>query len=85
MYGPSRPSVLGMASIRVAFGRAVRRLRTAKGLTQEAFAGKVKLDRAYTGRIERGEVNISLDNIQKIAKGLGISLGDLMAAADDEL
>lgn len=74
-----------MVNIRVAFGRAVRRLRKEQDVSQEAFAYKAKVDRGYMGRIERGEVNISLDNIQKIAKGLGITVGDLMAAVDEEM
>lgn len=73
-----------MANIRVAFGRAVRRLRTEKGISQEAFAAKAKINRSYMGKIERGEVNVSLDNIQKIAGALQVSPGRLMSEADRE-
>jgi len=60
------------------FGKRVIELRTQKGFTsQMSFALKAKLDRTYVGGIERGERNVSLENIQKIAKTLGISLEEL--------
>jgi len=73
-----------MADIKVAFGKAVRRLRTDAGFSQEDFAAKAKINRSYMGRIERGEVNISIDNMQKIAKGLGLTVGRLMVEVDTE-
>ena len=73
-----------MADIRVAFGKAVRRLRKGRGYSQESFALQAKVNRSYMGQIERGEVNISIDNIQKIAKGLGLSVGQLMVEVDAE-
>jgi transcriptional regulator with XRE-family HTH domain len=68
----------------MAFGKAVRRLRVERGYSQEAFAAKAKVGRSYMGQVERGEVNISIDNIQKIAKGLGLTPGQLLLAADAE-
>lgn len=59
------------------FGRRVRELRTAKQLSQEALAVASDLDRTYVGGVERGERNISLVNIQKIAAALGIPVRDL--------
>ena len=47
------------------------------GLSQEKFAAKCKLDRTYVGSVERGERNIALRNIEKIAKTLGISISEL--------
>jgi transcriptional regulator with XRE-family HTH domain len=73
-----------MADIRVAFGKAVRRLRAERELSQEDFAHKAKIDRSYMGKIERGEVNISIDNMQKLAKGLALTLGQLMVEVDAE-
>lgn len=73
-----------MADIRVSFGRAVRRLRHGRGLSQESFAAKSKIGRSYMGKIERGEVNVSLDSIQKICKALGVTAGTLMSEADTE-
>ena len=63
--------------IRLAFGRRVRRLRQLKGLSQAALALKCGLDRTYVGGVERGERNISLLNIQRIARGLGLPIRDL--------
>lgn len=60
------------------FGRKVRELRQAKGLSQEAFAAECGLDRTYMGGIERGERNVALRNIDVIARTLGISLSELM-------
>lgn len=59
------------------FGERVRELRKKKGLSQEALALTCDLDRSYIGGVERGERNISLVNIQKIAKALGIDPKEL--------
>jgi transcriptional regulator with XRE-family HTH domain len=59
------------------FGKRVREERTALGLSQEAFADKCKLDRTYISGIERGKRNVSLRNIEVIAKTLGISISEL--------
>jgi transcriptional regulator with XRE-family HTH domain len=60
------------------FGNRVREKRTALGLSQEAFADNCKLDRTYISGIERGKRNLSLRNIEIIAKTLGISMAELM-------
>jgi len=62
----------------VAFGSAVRELRLNRNLSQEAFADLAGLDRSYTGGIERGEHNVALINIQRIAKALNIKVATLM-------
>lgn len=59
------------------FGVRVRERRTALGLSQEAFAGKCGLDRTYVSGIERGKRNVSLRNIEIIAKALGTSISEL--------
>jgi transcriptional regulator with XRE-family HTH domain len=66
-----------MEDVRVRFGRAVRRRRHKLGVSQEAFADMCQLDRTYIGGIERGERNVALVNIEKIAKALRISLLEL--------
>jgi transcriptional regulator with XRE-family HTH domain len=60
------------------FGKRVRELRTKRGLSQEALALESGLDRSYVGGVERGERNISLVNIHRIAKALGAPAADLM-------
>ena len=69
-----------MADVKTKFGARVRALRQAKGLSQEAFADICGLHRTYIGAIERGERNVSLENIEKIAKALGISIVSLFGA-----
>jgi transcriptional regulator with XRE-family HTH domain len=59
------------------FGAKVREKRTALGLSQEAFADKCNLDRTYISGIERGKRNLSLRNIEAIAKALGITIAEL--------
>jgi len=59
------------------FGARVRELRKQKGLSQEALALACDLDRTYIGGVERGERNISLINIHKIARALGASPKEL--------
>jgi transcriptional regulator with XRE-family HTH domain len=56
--------------IRIRFGRAIRRIREEQGITQEEAADRCSLHRTYYSGIERGVRNVSLVNIEKIAKGL---------------
>ena len=63
--------------IRVRFGRAVRGRRHRLGVSQEEFADMCRMDRTYMGGIERGERNLSLINIEKIALGFEITLAEL--------
>jgi transcriptional regulator with XRE-family HTH domain len=59
------------------FGARLRELRKAKNLSQEAVALASELDRSYVGRIERGQANLSLVNIQRVAEALGVQAGEL--------
>lgn len=68
----------------VAFGRAVRRLRTAGGLSQERLAENVGIHRTYIGDIERGLRNIGLLNVDRIARGLATDLAVLMSEVEAE-
>ncbi len=58
-------------------GRRIRSLREAKGISQEAFAAKAGLDRAYYGGIERGQRNVAAVNLIRIAKALDVEVGAL--------
>ena len=64
--------------IRKAFGKEVRIRRLAMGITQEYLAERARLHPTYVGSVERGERNISLENIIAIARGLKCSPKDLM-------
>jgi transcriptional regulator with XRE-family HTH domain len=67
-----------MEDIRVRFGKALRIRRHEIGVSQEEFADICGLDRTYAGGIERGERNVSLMNLGKIAKALRVSLSELL-------
>jgi transcriptional regulator with XRE-family HTH domain len=64
-----------------ALGSAMRSARSERGYAQESFAARVGLDRSNYGAIERGESNVSLDTIVKIATGLGITAAELLYRA----
>lgn len=60
----------------IKFGKRVREKRVKLGLSQEQLAGRANVHRTYIGMIERAEKNITLENIEKIAKSLKINLSD---------
>jgi transcriptional regulator with XRE-family HTH domain len=64
--------------IRKDFGVRLRELRKVRGFSQEKLAHASQLDRTYIGGVERGERNISLINIHKIASALSVRAKDLM-------
>ncbi len=66
------------ADILERFGQRVRELRSEQGYSQEGFAAECELDRTYVGGIERGERNLALRNIERIAETLGLSIAELM-------
>lgn len=63
---------------RIAFGDQLRRIRTSKGVSQEHLAAQSGLDRSYVGSVERGERNISLENIFQLAEALGVPSSKLL-------
>lgn len=65
----------------VALGEAIRRARTGAGLSQEALAVDADLDRSYMGGIERGEHNLTVMNIVKIADALKLKPSTLLDSA----
>jgi transcriptional regulator with XRE-family HTH domain len=66
----------------VALGAAARAARAERGLPQESLAALAGIDRSYYGAIERGEFNVSLDTIVKIAAALEVSAASLLARAE---
>ena len=69
---PSKTKIL------TAFGEIVRDKRKEQGLSQEDLAFKADLHRTYIGMIERAEKNITLENINKIAKALDLPISELV-------
>jgi len=63
--------------LRKSFGEKVREIRNKLGLSQEELGFKANIHRTYIGAVERGEQNVSLDNIGKLAKQLKVALSDL--------
>lgn len=64
--------------LRQVLAKNVRLYRHARGLTQEELADKAKLHRTYMGMIERAERNLSVDNVEKIARALGVKPSQLL-------
>lgn len=73
-----------MDALLIAIGLRVRKLRKSKGMSQEEFALEANLDRTYISDVERGARNISVKNLHKIARTLGISLSELLQDVDAE-
>jgi len=64
--------------ILIKFGEKIREERHKKGLSQEELASKANVHRTYIGMIERGEKNITLVNIKKVARALDIPINQLL-------
>lgn len=62
-------------------GEAVRQLRAARGMSQEALADAARVDRSHMGKIERGERNVTILLLSRIAGALGTSIATLLTAA----
>jgi len=68
--------------ILIALGRAIKEIRILKGYSQESLALQAGIDRSYMGGIERGEHNVALANIQKIADSLDMRIWELLKKAN---
>ena len=66
----------------LAFGKAVRKARMSQGISQEGLADLAGLHRTYVGDVERGERNISLVNMSKIAQALHMKLSELVGNSE---
>ena len=64
--------------VRAQFGLALQRLRRDRDLSQEDISGVTEIDRAYVGRLERGEANPTLLMLARIAGALDVSLSELL-------
>lgn len=63
---------------REVFARNLRRARRLQDLTQEALALEAGMPRAYVSRVERGTINVSIDNADTLSKAVGVPLRDLV-------
>lgn len=68
--------------IQVKFGKACREYREKMNISQEKFALSIGMDRTYYSSVEAGKRNVSIQNIKKIADGLGINISELMDRAE---
>lgn len=68
---------MAVRSVKSRFGAALRRLRDERGYSQEELAERAGLHRNYVGGVERGERNVALENIVKLAKALSVPPRDL--------
>jgi len=75
------PSFSGNPAL-VKLGAAIRAARLDKQLSQEALADKANIDRSYIGGVERGEHNVALINLLKIADALDMKLSDVLIICD---
>ena len=67
-----------MAEVQSRFGEKLRQIRRDRGVSQEKLAELAGLHRTYVSSIERGERNVSLVNIERLATALGVTMADLM-------
>ncbi len=67
---------------RQTIGWNLRRLRVAKGISQERLALEAVIDRAYVGRVERGEENVTVSTLEALAKVLSAPVSELFAEPD---
>lgn len=70
-------------NVRQTIGWNVRRLRVAKGLSQERLALETGIDRSYVGRVERGSENVTVATLEAVATVLGVEVAALFAPVED--
>ena len=67
-----------MQEVQKEIGATIRRLRKAKGWSQDVFADRSGLNRAHVGEIERGESNVTIQTLKIVADTLGVHIRDLI-------
>lgn len=72
-----------MENISLVFGKRIKSLRTSRKLSQEKLAELSGLHPTYIGQIERGEKSPTIDTVQKLSVGLGVSVAEFFGRADE--
>ncbi|WP_431838670.1 helix-turn-helix domain-containing protein [Cellulomonas sp. Y8] len=72
-----------IGELQVTVGRRVRRLRIERGISQEALARDVEMHRTYLGGVERGERNLTLRSLERLAERLGVPVRELIGDAPE--
>lgn len=70
------------ADLQERFGLRIREMRTRRGFSQEAFADICEIHRTFMGSIERGERNVTLNTLDRLAKGLQVPMSRLLSGLD---
>jgi len=71
--------------LKIVLGKRIRELRSKNGFSQESFADHCGLHRTYMGGIERGEHNLTIETLMTVAKGLEITMADLLAGIEKQV
>lgn len=74
-----------MPNLQEVLGSRIREFRLKKGFSQESFADHCGLHRTYMGGIERGERNLTIETILAVAKGLELTLSELLVGIEKEI
>ncbi len=72
-----------MSPLLVRLGTSVRERRVRLGFSQESFANTCGVHRTYVGKVERGEQNVSMGSLSRIARGLGVRMWELVREAEE--
>jgi transcriptional regulator with XRE-family HTH domain len=72
-------------TIKLAFGKALRKLREQAGLTQESLAELAGVHRTYMGDVERGERNVAIVNMVRMSQALGLPLSRVVREMEKHL
>ncbi len=70
---------MNIERVKQQFGETLRELRLAAGFTQEELADAAELDRSYVGSVERGERNLSIENVCRLAAAIGVAPAELFS------
>lgn len=63
-------------------GLVIRKYREAKNFTQEGFADRIQMHRAYYGALENGKKNLQLSTLERVCEGLGVAMSEVIQEAE---